>query len=85
MVTESGIDYPTAAVVTYAGGSGEEEMHVFFSMAWWNLDSWAWGHYIAEWGTKGIFAVGIASQFRFNLLRLQIRVIYVGGHVLRAK
>lgn len=57
VVTEGGIIYPSAAAVTYEGDSGEEEMHIFFTMAWFDLGSWAWGHYVFEWGTKGVFAV----------------------------
>lgn len=50
-------DYVSAAAVTYIGENGEEEMHVFFAMGWFDVGSWAWAHYIAEWATKGIFAV----------------------------
>lgn len=32
-------------------------MHIFFGLAWFDMGSWGWGHYIAEWGTKGIFQV----------------------------
>eukprot|EP00904_Undaria_pinnatifida_P003100 jgi/Undpi1/12791/HiC_scaffold_7.g02458.m1 len=47
--------YPSASIMTYLGDDGLEEMHVFFAMAWFDLGSWAWMHYINEWGTKGIF------------------------------
>ena len=50
-------EYQSAAAVTYVGENGEEEMHVFFAMGWFDVGSWAWAHYIAEWATKGIFAV----------------------------
>ncbi|CAM9922367.1 unnamed protein product, partial [Scytosiphon promiscuus] len=53
--TEYNVTYPSAAVVTYSGEGGEEEMHVFFNLAWFDVGSWAWAHYINEWGTKGIF------------------------------
>lgn len=43
--------------MTYNGVDGDEEMHVFFAMAWFDMGSWAWAHYIMEWGTKGVFAV----------------------------
>lgn len=57
MATESGVDYPSVAIATYKGDGGDEEMHIFFGLAWWNLGSWPWAHYIVEWGTKGVFAV----------------------------
>lgn len=43
--------------MTYRGTDGLEEMHVFFAMAWFDLGSWAWMHYVNEWGTKGTFMV----------------------------
>lgn len=49
---------PNVAIATYTGTDGLEEMHVFFSLAWFDMGSWAWGHFIVEWGTKGIFQVG---------------------------
>lgn len=57
IVTEGTFSYPSVAAVTYAGDGGEEEMHLFFTLAWFDLGSWAWAHYIAEWGTKGVFTV----------------------------
>lgn len=51
----SALSYPSVAAMTYVSTSGYEEMHVFFSMAWFDVGSWAWGHYFVEWGTKGIF------------------------------
>lgn len=58
----SATDYPnagaSAAIVTYAGNDGSQEMHVFFAMAWFDLESWPWAHYIMEWATQGIFQVG---------------------------
>eukprot|EP00904_Undaria_pinnatifida_P003099 jgi/Undpi1/12790/HiC_scaffold_7.g02457.m1 len=47
--------HPSAGIMTYLGPDGLEEMHVFFALAWFDLGSWAWMHYINEWGTKGIF------------------------------
>lgn len=46
-----------AAIVEYIGTDGLEEMHVFLGLAWFDTGSWAWAHFIAEWGTKGIFQV----------------------------
>lgn len=60
--TEGDITYPSAAAITYRGDSGEEEMHIFFTLAWFDLGSWAWGHYIFEWGTKGVFAVSFLEN-----------------------
>lgn len=65
--------YPSVAACTYLGNDGEEEMYIFFSLAWFDLGSWAWAHYIAEWGTKGIFAVSMIprwSQFLVPVLNL---------------
>lgn len=45
------------AAVVYAGEDGSEEMHVFFAMGWFDMESWAWAHYIVEWGTQGVFQV----------------------------
>eukprot|EP00904_Undaria_pinnatifida_P003101 jgi/Undpi1/12792/HiC_scaffold_7.g02459.m1 len=47
--------YPSAGIMTYLGDDDLEEMHIFFSMAWFDLGSWAWMHYVNEWGTKGVF------------------------------
>lgn len=57
MATDSFGEYPSVAACSYHGVDGEEEMYLFFSLAWFDLGSWAWAHYIAEWGTKGIFTV----------------------------
>lgn len=35
--------------------SSVEELHVFFSIGWFDLGSWAWVHHIVEWATKGVF------------------------------
>lgn len=47
----------SVAAVVYDGDDGSEEMHVFFAMAWFDMESWAWGHYLLEWATQGIFQV----------------------------
>eukprot|EP00903_Cladosiphon_okamuranus_P009435 g8995.t1 len=44
-----------AAIVEYIGADGLEELHVFLGLAWFDQGSWAWAHFIAEWGTRGIF------------------------------
>ena len=46
-----------AAIVEYVGADGLEEMHVFIGLAWFDAGSWAWAHFINEWGSKGIFQV----------------------------
>ncbi len=46
-----------AAIVEYVGADGLEEMHVFLGLAWFDQGSWAWAHFIVEWGTRGIFQV----------------------------
>lgn len=58
--------YPeNVAITEYIGADGLEEMHVFIGLAWFDMGSWAWAHYIAEWGTKGIFQVGSARILLF--------------------
>lgn len=49
------------AIAEYIGSGdllGLEELHIFFEIAWFDKGSWAWGQYLAEWGTRGIFQVG---------------------------
>lgn len=49
-----------AAIAEYIGTgdlAGLEELHVFFDIAWFDMGSWGWAHFIAEWGTRGIFQV----------------------------
>ena len=46
-----------AGIVEYIGDDGLEEMHVFLGLGWFDQGSWAWAHFIAEWGTRGIFQV----------------------------
>lgn len=53
--------------------SGLEELHVFFSIGWFDLGSWAWAHHIVEWATKGVFLVRCGNI----LLRLSC---WNGGH-----
>lgn len=53
----SSLSFPSVAAMAYTGDDGYEELHVFFSLAWFDLGSWAWGHFIVEWGTRGIFQV----------------------------
>lgn len=55
----------SVAAATYTGDDGEEEMHVFFAMGSFDVGSWAWAHYIAEWGTKGVFAVSEKTSRAF--------------------
>ncbi|CAM9155683.1 unnamed protein product [Discosporangium mesarthrocarpum] len=46
---------PSASIVEWIGDDGLEELHVFFSVAWFDTGSWAWVHYINEWATRGVF------------------------------
>ena len=46
--------FPNVAMMAYESDSGYEELHVFYNLAWFDIGSLAWGHYIVEWGTKGI-------------------------------
>ncbi|CAN0428257.1 unnamed protein product [Pylaiella littoralis] len=48
-------DQTNAAMLSYTGTDGHEELHVFFTMGWFDAGSWAWAHYVHEWATKGIF------------------------------
>ncbi|CAM9564780.1 unnamed protein product [Pylaiella littoralis] len=50
-----GGDQTNAAMLSYAGTDGSEEMHVFFTLGWFDAGSWPWIHYLHEWATKGIF------------------------------
>eukprot|EP00903_Cladosiphon_okamuranus_P012911 g12054.t1 len=45
----------SVGIAEYIGADGLEELHCFLGLGWFDTGSWAWGHYIAEWGTKGIF------------------------------
>lgn len=66
-----GFSFPesrSVAIAEYIGADGLEEMHVFAGLAWFDLGSWAWAHYIVEWGTRGIFQV-ISRDSRFMLPR----------------
>lgn len=53
------------AAVTFKGEDGSEEMHVFFAMAWFHMESWAWAHYLMEWATQGVFQVRVDCLWRF--------------------
>ncbi|CAM9194686.1 unnamed protein product, partial [Choristocarpus tenellus] len=52
---DSGEAYPSAAAVEWIGSDGLEELHVFFSIAWFDMGSWAWANFFAEWATRGVF------------------------------
>ena len=60
--TLEGPDGQTNVAIAEYIGSGDlvglEELHIFFEIAWFDKGSWAWGQYLAEWGTRGIFQVG---------------------------
>ena len=47
--------FPSVAAIEYVSDDGYEEIHYFFSMAWFDLGSLAWIHHAVEWGTKGVF------------------------------
>ena len=53
----SSLSLPSVAAMSYLSGDGYEELHLFFSVAWFDIGSWAWGHFFVEWGTKGVFQV----------------------------
>ena len=59
----SGAALPSVAMAQFVSDTGYEEMHVFFSIGWFDLGSWAVLHYLAEWGTKGVFQ----GERRFHL------------------
>ena len=46
--------YANAAMIAYKSEDGYEELHVFFNLAWFDIGSLAWGHYLVEWGTRGV-------------------------------
>ncbi|CAM9255227.1 unnamed protein product [Ectocarpus sp. 13 AM-2016] len=48
-------DQENAAMLTYTGVDGNEELHVFFTISWFDADAWPWAHFYNEWATKGIF------------------------------
>ncbi|CAM9641494.1 unnamed protein product, partial [Ectocarpus fasciculatus] len=48
-------DQENAAMLSYTGADGHEELHVFFSMGWFDAGAWPWAHFFNEWATKGIF------------------------------
>lgn len=57
LLTGASIDLSSVGIAVYTGADGLEEMHCFLGLGWFDTGSWAWGHYIAEWGTKGVFQV----------------------------
>lgn len=63
-----------AGIVEYIGADGLEEMHVFLGLAWFDQGSWAWAHFIAEWGTRGIFQVSARSRQGKELRRRDISI-----------
>ena len=54
-------------MLSYTGADGHEEMHVFYSMAWFDAGAWPWAHYLNEWATKGIFMVCTYKVFGFSI------------------
>lgn len=50
--------FPSAAIMTWVGVNGAEEMHIFVDVGWFDIGSWAWVHHMVEWATKGVFMVG---------------------------
>ncbi|CAM9431410.1 unnamed protein product [Scytosiphon promiscuus] len=66
----SSLSFSSVAAMAYTSTDGYEELHIFFSMAWFDLGSWGWAHFFVEWGTKGIFQARIHQtnkQRRFYL------------------
>ncbi|CAN0374160.1 unnamed protein product [Pylaiella littoralis] len=59
----SSLSFPSAAAMAYTSVDGYEELHLFFSLAWFDIGSWAWIHFVVEWGTKGVFQ----GERRFHL------------------
>lgn len=80
-------DQANAAMLTYTGADGHEEMHVFFTMGWFDAGAWPWAHYLNEWATKGVFMVrgGVsATPFppllrRYSVARCAVVVITLNG------
>ncbi|CAM9255649.1 unnamed protein product, partial [Ectocarpus sp. 8 AP-2014] len=48
-------DQENAAMLSYTGADGHEELHVFFTIGWFDAGAWPWAHFFNEWATKGIF------------------------------
>ncbi|CAM9455735.1 unnamed protein product [Ectocarpus sp. 8 AP-2014] len=48
-------DQENAAVLSYTGADGHEELHVFNTIGWFDAGAWPWAHFYNEWATKGIF------------------------------
>ncbi|CAB1101161.1 unnamed protein product [Ectocarpus sp. CCAP 1310/34] len=51
----AGGDQENAAVLSYTGADGHEELHVFNTIGWFDTGAWPWAHFYNEWATKGIF------------------------------
>lgn len=50
--------FPSAPLISYKSETdGSEELYVFFPIAWFDAESWAWAHYFHEWASKGVFMV----------------------------
>lgn len=62
LLTGASSDLSSVGIAVYTGADGLEEMHCFLGLGWFDTGSWAWGHYIAEWGTKGVFQVSAADS-----------------------
>ncbi|CAN0515034.1 unnamed protein product, partial [Ectocarpus sp. 12 AP-2014] len=41
----SSLSFPSVAAMAYASDDGYEELHLFFSVAWFDTGSWAWAHF----------------------------------------
>ncbi|CBJ25804.1 conserved unknown protein [Ectocarpus siliculosus] len=48
-------DQENAAILSYTGADGHEELHVFNTIGWFDAGAWPWAHFYNEWATKGIF------------------------------
>ncbi|CAM9841874.1 unnamed protein product [Choristocarpus tenellus] len=48
-------DQPSVSAVQWIGNDGPEELHIFYSFAWFDMGSWAWANFFAEWATRGAF------------------------------
>ncbi|CBJ25807.1 conserved unknown protein [Ectocarpus siliculosus] len=48
-------DQENAAMLSYTGADGHEELHVFNTIGWFDAGAWPWAHFYNEWATKGIF------------------------------
>ncbi|CAN0214942.1 unnamed protein product, partial [Scytosiphon promiscuus] len=55
IIAGSSSDQENAAMLSYTGDDGHEELHIFFTIGWFDAGAWPWAHYFNEWATKGIF------------------------------